>query len=423
MTTLLSGLRALDLTDEKGYFCGQVLAKLGVEVVKVERPGGDPGRLIGPFYEDVPDKERSINWFAGNSNKKGITLNIEDEKGQELLKRLVTKADFLIESFSPNYLDELGLGYIELSRINPGLIMTSITPFGPEGPYKDYVTSDLVTEALGGVMSLIGHIDKPPLRAPADLSYYFTGGHATVGTMAAYHHRRLTGEGQHVNVSLMECLIRLHYLTPYLWENDKVLQLRGGYTKDKDGKLIQKNALPSRWRCKDGWISVGVPLPPARSGSALRRMGAENFIQWMIEDGVDVGELSEMNWGEFDTSMLTTERKQNWVNIITRFFTKYTRQELFELATARGMMPTPSWSIGDLLRNEQLEARGFWQEAEHPELERKVLYPGHLFLTSETENRIPERAPHVGEHNESVYGQELELSAQQTASLKKAGII
>lgn len=417
MATLLSGFRALDLTEETGYFCGYVLAKLGIEVIKVERPGGDPGRLIGPFYGDVPGKERSLNWFVRNANKKGITLNIETEKGRELFKRLVMKSDFLVESFSPGYLDSLGLGYAELSRLNPRLIMTSITPFGTEGPYKEYVASDLTIMALSGVSSLIGPMDKPPSRLPGDMSYCFAGGHAAVATLVAHYHRELTGEGQQINASLLEGLIQLYWRTPWQWENDRVLVLREDYFRSADGSLNRESSFPCFWQCKDGKVLFYPGFGASRALSTPKEL-----VQWMIEDGVDVGDLAEVDWERFDASMLTPERIQDWTNAINRFLAKHTRQELFEQSMVRKLGMSPVLNVPEVLEHEQLEARSYWQEVEHPELGRKVLYPGHLFLASETENQKPERAPHVGEHNEQVW-QEVGLSPQEMLSLKEAGII
>jgi benzylsuccinate CoA-transferase BbsE subunit len=127
---MLNGCRALDLTDENGFLCGKILADLGVDVIKVERPGGDRARRIGPFWADIPHQEKSLYWFAYNSNKRGITLNIETADGREILKGLVKTADFVMESFPPGFMDNLGLGYSTLSSIKKGIILASITPFG-----------------------------------------------------------------------------------------------------------------------------------------------------------------------------------------------------------------------------------------------------------------------------------------------------
>ena len=136
--SLLDPYRILDLSDEKGVLCGKVLADLGADVLKIEPPGGDPMRHIGPFYHDTPDPEKSLYWFTFNTSKRSITLDITKSDGQKIFKRLAKTADFVIECFSPGYLDRLGLGYSVLSELNPRLIMTSITPFGQSGPYRDY---------------------------------------------------------------------------------------------------------------------------------------------------------------------------------------------------------------------------------------------------------------------------------------------
>ena len=124
---MLSCYRVLDLTNEKGFLCGKALGDLGANVIKIEKPGGDPSRNIGSFYHDIPDPEKSLYWFALNANKKGITLDIETADGREIFKELVKKADVVIESFAPGYMDRLGLGYSVLSQINPGIIMTAIS--------------------------------------------------------------------------------------------------------------------------------------------------------------------------------------------------------------------------------------------------------------------------------------------------------
>ena len=145
---MLKGCRALDLTDEKGFLCGKILADLGTDVIKIEKPGGDKSREIGPFWHDVSDPEKSLCWLAYNSNKRGITLNMTVDDGQKLFKSLVKNSDFVLESFHPGYLDSLDLGFPTLRKINPGIILVSITPFGQSGPYKDYAASDLIAMAI-----------------------------------------------------------------------------------------------------------------------------------------------------------------------------------------------------------------------------------------------------------------------------------
>ncbi len=206
---MLSPYRVLDLTDEKGIICGKMLGDLGADVIKVEKPGGDSARNIGPFYHNEVNPEKSLFWFAFNTSKRGITLDIETKKGQGVFKKLVKTADLVLESFPPGYLDKLGLGYSALEKINPRIIMVSITPFGQTGPYKDYKTSDIVAWAIGGRMQTIGDPDRRPLR----ISHYsqcfvHAGMEASVGALLALHYRDMTGQGQQVDVSTQDRVAR-----------------------------------------------------------------------------------------------------------------------------------------------------------------------------------------------------------------------
>ena len=140
----MHGVRVLDLSDEKGFLCGKILAELGADVVKIEKLGGDQERSLGPFCQDVSHPERSLYWLAFNLGKRGITLNIETDDGQKLLSELVKLADIIVECFPPGYLDRLGIGFSTLTKINPGIIMVSVTPFGQTGPYAGYKAHDIV---------------------------------------------------------------------------------------------------------------------------------------------------------------------------------------------------------------------------------------------------------------------------------------
>ena len=173
---MLSTYRVLDLTDEKGLLCGKLMGDLGADVIKIERPGGDAARQLCPFYHDEPDPEKSLFWFALNTSKRGITLDIETLDGQGIFRRLVEDADFVIESFPPGYLDKLGLGYSDLEKINPKVIMVSIAPFGHTGPYKDWKTSDIVAWAMGGQMAPCGEPDRPPYKVSYHSQAYLNAG-------------------------------------------------------------------------------------------------------------------------------------------------------------------------------------------------------------------------------------------------------
>src|SRR6185369_1823374 len=198
---LLSPFRVLDLSDELGFLCGKILGDLGADVIKIERPGGDPARRLGPFYKDQVDPEKSLTWFGFNNNKRGVTLDLEKKEGQKLFVRLAAKADFVLETFTPGWLDNLKIGYGDLAKENPKLVWTSITPFGQTGPYSKFSASDIEIMALSGCMSLTCDPGRPPLRVTFPQSYSWTGSYAAVGALTAHYHKQLSGHGQQVDVS------------------------------------------------------------------------------------------------------------------------------------------------------------------------------------------------------------------------------
>lgn len=418
--TLLDGCRLLDLTDEKGLFCGKVLADFGADVVKIERPGGDSARCIGPFYKDVPDPEKSLFWFAANTSKKGITLNIEVPDGQDLFLKLVASADIVVESFSPGYMDAIGLGYGELKHIKPGLIMTSITPFGQSGPYAQYDATDLVATSMGGLARILGDLGRPPVRlGSVPQAYFHAGLQGALGSMMAYYHRELTGEGQHVDVSMQESMTLTLMNTVEIFEMLKVNLVGLGqfFVSVRPGQapLFTRTIVP----CKDGYVTAmfggGAFSGVAESSKAL--------VKWANEEGKAL-ELKDFDFAtQWDASTLTQEESDRRNAIIGEFFMSKTKAELYEKAVEKGILLAPCNTIADLARNEQLKARGFWETVEHHELGEAIVYPGAPLKMKPTPWRISRRAPLIGEHNEEVFLVELGLSSQQLTILKANGII
>jgi len=203
----LADYRVLDLTTDTCAYCGKILADLGADVIRIEPPGGDPSRNTGPFYKEAPDPEKNLNWWAYNTSKRGVTLNLETAEGKDLLRRLANTADALIESFPPGYMDSLGLGYAALSEANPGIIVTSISAFGQTGPYRDWKGPDIVGWALGGQAFTTGDEDRAPCRISFPQAYLHAANHAASATLAALYHREITGEGQYIDVSMQEAVV------------------------------------------------------------------------------------------------------------------------------------------------------------------------------------------------------------------------
>jgi crotonobetainyl-CoA:carnitine CoA-transferase CaiB-like acyl-CoA transferase len=414
--SLLGGYRALDLTDEKGYFCGRILGDLGADVIKIEKPGGDPGRNLGPFYNDIPDPQKSLNWFAYNSNKRGITLDIETVEGRELFLKLVKTADWVIESFTPGYMDSLGLSYEKLSQINPGIIFTSISSFGQDGPYENYKGSDLVCTALGGFLYLTGDRDRAPVRIGFPQSYLHASSVAADGSLTALYYREITGEGQHVDIAAQSIEVHLMVYAAPGWDYLRKNEERQGSRWTRPGA---RWLIPAHYQCKDGYVYWYL------MGGLIGARGNEALVKWMDREGLATNFLRDMDWYKFN--LYDPEVDQAYVDRITssvtEFFKLHTKKELLEIGVKEHMFVFPCGSAKDALENSQLAARDYWVQVEHPELNDTITYPGPFIKLSEHPISLRRRAPLLGEHNEDIFINELNISREALLTLKQAGVI
>ena len=411
----LSPYRILDLTDELGFLCGKVLGDLGADVIKVERPGGDPARKIGPFFRNQSDPEKSLYWFGFNNNKRGITLNLESARGRELFARLVARADFLIESFIPGYLDRLDLGYAALSRINPRLVHTSITPFGQSGPYSRFRASDIEIMAMSGCMSLTGDPERAPLRITFPQSYQWTASYASVGTLVAHLHRQRTGEGQQVDVSAQACMLWAFSHAHTFWDLNRHLEKRAG--SFMTGRSITGAKMRVFWPCKDGYLNFII------YGGEAGRKTNQALVEWMDSKGMAPEFLKKKEWKSFNIAEVTQEEIDRMEEPISRFFQDVAKKEFFEEVIKREMLGYPVASVEEIFQDPQLEFRKFWQSIDHPELGTSILYPGGFAKFSEGPCKIWRRAPLIGEHNEEVYCGELGMKGEEVEKLKQEGAI
>ena len=415
MESALGCYRVLDLTQGGCLLCGRLLADLGADVIKIERPRGDPSRNIGPFYKDILHPEKSLYWFAYNTNKRSITLDIETCDGQQVFKRLAQSADFVIESFLPGYLDSLGLGYSALSEVNPRIIMTSITPFGQSGPYAHYKASDITLWAMGGFMYLAGDPDRPPVWISIPQAYLNAAAEGAAASMIAHWHREQTGEGQHVDVSVQERVIQLFiHMTPY-WAYNQFIVRRVGY-----GWTTPNASHQMGYECQDGHVTYQI----WGGGDASAVGSTKAMIAWMDEEGAAPDWLKGIDWvRDYDAMTLTQDLVDRVEGTVAEFIKTRTKRELYEQAVKRRIMLAPVSTAKDLLENEQLAAREFWTSLEHPELDDAITYCGPFVKMSETPCKLERRAPLIGEHNEEIYQQELGFSAEQLATLKQARVI
>jgi benzylsuccinate CoA-transferase BbsE subunit len=416
---MLRCYRILDLTDERGFICGRALSDFGADVIKIEKPGGDPARLKGPFYHETPDPEKNLTWFAFNANKRSITLDITVPEGKEIFKQLVKKADAVLESYAPGYLDKLGLGYSALSEINPGIILTSITGFGQEGPYRDFKDPDIVVRALSGLIYTLGYEDRPPLTTGYQHVHSAAAMYGAVGTMIALSHRVLTGLGQHVDAPAQQAatvVASAEIEGPYALFG-RILTRHGrarGSVTLKDGTIYYN---PLLWECKDGDIAFNLLLNPTAVKANLALM------EGIKKDGIDIGFLKDWEWEKKGWRDMSLEQAREVANILGQFFHQHTKKELLELAVQNRFQIGPCNDAEDVLKHPQLAFRNFWKEVEHPELGTSLKYPGGPVVMTGGYCGIRQRAPQIGEHNTEIYQKELEMSASQIKALKERQVI
>jgi len=423
--TLLDDIRVLDLTDEKGVYCAKLLADHGADVIRIEPPGGHPMRNVGPFVNDGKDPEKSLYWFQYNTSKRGITLDLESTDGRKLFRRLIETADVLLETYTPGHLEELSLGYDELRKVNPRLVLTSITPFGQTGPFRDFSGSDMVAQAMGGLMFLAGYPEDPPNRIGCSQAYQCAGVQASVGTMIALNAREITGEGQTVDVSLQQSVVMAMETAMQHYDMRKEIVSRTG---------TDEPALPGLgiYACRDGYI---LSFVVSHAGA-----GWDAIIDWLESEG-NAGNLRDPEWQEVLEIMMDLKKLAALANdperaqalagkaaeiqaLLKAFIMGKTKHQISDEAADRRIMMVPVENIEDLVNSPQLKALGFFHEVEHPELGMTIQYPGApCYQISNAQWRISRRAPLVGEHNDDIYAEELGLPEEQISLLKQSGAI
>lgn len=350
MELLLSTLRALDLTTDKGCFCTKILGDLGANIIRLEKPG----------------TKQNFWWWAYNNNKTLVHLDIENE--QEKVLELAREADFLVEAFQPGYLDNLGLGYTELQKVNPRLIVTSITPFGQTGPYKDFKASDLELMAMSGVTYLLGDSDRPPVRIGFPQSYLLAAANAALSTLIAHHWRTITDEGQHVDVSCQESLLDILMHAPFFLKWHGINPKRTGtHRLGVTGAMFLH---PMIWKCKDG--HVAFMLQGGKQGAHSNRTLAK-----YIDMDDDLPELvRQIDWDTLDLAQMTPEQMTEIWAPFTRFFRRHTLKEIYHISLKERLQLFPVNTVKELLEDEQLDARKFWKVQQVNNLGKKLKFPG-----------------------------------------------
>ena len=413
---MLSPYRVLDLTTERGLLCGQILGDLGADVMQVEPPGGSPARRLGPFYRDIPSPDGSLFWWSYNRNKRSITLDITRSDGQAILRRLVARAHFLIESDSPGTLAAHGLGYGDLAALNPALVYVSITPFGQDGPKAHYAESDLIILAAGGPLVLTGDDDRPPVRVSVPQAYLHASAEAAVAALIVHHERQRSGRGQHVDVSAQQAVAQAMQsgilATPL--HAEEFQRLAGG---------VRVGALTVRlvWPAQDGYVGILYLFGPA-IGPFTRRL-----MEWICAEGFCDEATRDKDWLAYTELLVSGQEPlaeyERLKLVVEAFTSTKTKAELFHAALTRGLLIAPITTVDEVVDSPQLAARNYWRLLQHPELGQTFRYPGPFAQFSATPIAYHRRPPTVGEHNHELYLGELGFTAQQLTALQSRGIV
>ncbi len=402
-TAAFHGLKVIEYGNMvSAPYCAKLLAGLGAEVIKIEHPGiGDESRHHGPFPNNIPDLEKSGLFLSLNTNKLGITLNLNSIKGRSILKKLLKDTDVFVENNPPKIMRQLGIAYNDLAKINPKLIVVSITPFGQDGQYKNYKAYDINCNAAGGVSVGIGEPGREPLSLPLSQGSYQAGVSAAIGVMAALLARRKIGEGQFIDISEVEVLATLHMAQNiltflYLGVTGIRRGIHGGYF------LYPGSILP----CKDGYISLVAP----QADQWARFLNLIGNPAWAKKPRYQDRRAMHEHYPDEADALLIPWMKE------------YTKEEIFQLCQKNRIPLSPVYNVGELINHPNLKERNFFVEADHP-LAGRLKYPAGPCKFSETNWSIKRSAPLLGQDNAEIICGRLGYSKREFNILKRTGII
>lgn len=394
----LEGIKILELGNlVAAPFAGKIFSEFGAEVIKVEEPKkGDPLRNWRVMHNDT-----SIWWYVQSRNKKSITVNMRDEKGQKIIKRLAEKVDVVLENFKPGTLEKWGLGLEDLRKVNPSIIMTRISGYGQTGPYREKLGFGSVAEAIGGLRYLTGYPNLPPVRVGIAIGDLVAGLYAVIGTLMALRARENTSnkKGQLVDVALYESVFSL--LEGILPEYDIT-----GIVRERTGTTLPGIAPSNTYECADGnHIVIG--------GN-----GDKIFQRLMTA----IGREDLANDPKYSTNQGRADNVEFIDNVIEQWTKKYPLKQVQKILDEVSVPVGPIYGIKEIVDDEHYKARGMLQEIELPD-GKKVLVPGVVPKLSETPGEIEWNGPSLGEHNEEIYSEYMNFTFDDFKNLKEQGVI
>lgn len=363
-----------------------MFAQLGAQVTLVEPVAGAANRSDGPFVGGIPHKERSLSFAYFNQGKQGIALNLEHSDGQEIFRKLACDSDLIIESNRPNQMTDWGVGFESLHALQPRLVVTSITPFGQNGPFSQYDSNDLVSLAFGGLLSLGGYPGGPPTSPYGNQALVSAAQFAAVASLVAVLQSEGEGShavGQHVDVSIQESVAMALENAVQFVELEKTVRQRNGGSQRQAGTGV--------FPCADGMIYL-------MAGGVASNKFWKTTAQWLIDEGApDAEQLLEPRW--MDNKFLQSpEAKQIFADILLPFAKQHTKATLYAEGQKRRIPICPVSTTADLMENQQLKYRHFFHETSHPYTGAQFLVPGAPYRLTDSPWQLGSPAPRLGEH-------------------------
>lgn len=399
----LEGLRVIELAEGvSGPYCGRLLSQLGADVIKVETPiTGDVSRSHGPFTGNVEDKNKSGSFLFANYNKRGITLDVRTPDGRKLLLDLLKDSDVLIENQSSGFLEQFHLKYDDLKTELPGLVVTSISPYGRSGPYKDYKGTDLTANAFSGLSFGTGHENREPLTTPLSQAGVLAGVGAAFATLMAVLSKSMTGVGQLVDVSesqVIGVLLTGYHLPTYIYR---------GVAGWRSGNRMRLGLFPNCvLPCKDGYICIDAPQ-------------MEQYQRFL-----DL--LDERDWMENpryrNRRAMSDQYPEEAESLIAPWFMQRTKEEILEICIENRIPCVPVKNFDEVMRDEQLNGRDFFRPITEKD-GKTFIHPGAPFRMSETPLNVWKPAPELGEDNQVVFKDILGLNDDMIRDLIEGNII
>jgi formyl-CoA transferase len=397
MGQALTGIRVVDLTNNQaGPSCGQMLAWLGADVIKVEEPKlGDPARHT---HRDRPDAD-SLFYLSFNGNKRSLPLNLKHPRGQEVLRALLKTADVFLENFGPGVIERLGFGYPALKALNPRLVFASIKGFGSWGPYRDFKSYEPIAQAMGGAMSVTGFADGPPTYVWPSIGDSGTGMHCVIGILAALLQRQATGQGQQVEVSMQDAVVNLIRVS--LRDHQRL-----GRPMGRTGNQLGAGVPGTTYRCAPGGPNdhVFIFVQQQMWHPMLRAMGREDLI------GDPRYETGPARW----------ERRAEVDALVEAWTLERTKHEVMKTLAGAGVPCGACLDTAEVLEDPHLHARDMIVEVQHP-VRGRYLTVGNPIKLSDSKTSITP-APVLGQHREEIL-KELGYSDADIAALTTEGAV